>query len=584
VTIIGGRGTGKSMLLDTLFHTFNREDKDTRLSDFQPIPFSIRLRKGTSEEEEFTLSEEPEQFEYLHVRQGHVKGLVDRPLDLHKEVLRLLGPSAFTPDPLFEEELAGRNEQIAQFREFLFLRNEAGELVNSIEYHERQIRQHQALLKTLTTDETKQQVQEYTENSKRMSFYEILVQDLTRLRGDLNEFSSNVNESIEAINNRLAEIESLNVSQIDFSQQLGQVEALLDLASTKQVELRENNTKIEAELAKKGFKGDIANLLSKADAYQRAVQQSQEAIKKVENTRKRVINLSQERRDSVDRIKQELDAECGDIGVRFEKKQAGVDQLSSDHKKLLQSLLRDIDISGAIVFDKDRFLEGMWDYIDGRKFRSTTTKTKNERLAETLGVKSADDFFQLIAGEPIIQIDSDASPVAIEKFVNAPDIFYEGKEKEFFDYLFLRKQRDKYLRIVPTVKYQEKDLQRVSVGQRGTFYLCLKLATESFSTPFVFDQPEDDLDNQFIIDQLLPIFREIKKYRQVIIATHNANLVINADSEQIIIATNQDEVLTYEKGSLENSSIRKKICNILEGGEKAFLRRERRYGIRQPTR
>jgi predicted ATPase len=112
----------------------------------------------------------------------------------------------------------------------------------------------------------------------------------------------------------------------------------------------------------------------------------------------------------------------------------------------------------------------------------------------------------------------------------------------------------------------------------------LKLATESFSTPFIFDQPEDDLDNEFIIDHLLPIFREIKKYRQVIIATHNANLVVNADSEQVIIATNRDEILTYDAGSLENPTIRTRICDILEGGEKAFLKREKRYGILQPVR
>lgn len=128
--------------------------------------------------------------------------------------------------------------------------------------------------------------------------------------------------------------------------------------------------------------------------------------------------------------------------------------------------------------------------------------------------------------------------------------------------------------------YQEKDLQRISVGQRGTFYLCLKLATESFSTPFLFDQPEDDLDNEFIIKNLIPIFREVKKYRQVIIVTHNANFVVNADSDQIVVATNQNEVLSYEAGALEDLAIRERICDILEGGKKAFLNREQRYGIR----
>ncbi len=52
----------------------------------------------------------------------------------------------------------------------------------------------------------------------------------------------------------------------------------------------------------------------------------------------------------------------------------------------------------------------------------------------------------------------------------------------------------------------------LSVGQRGTFFLCMKLATDPFGSPFIFDQPEDDLDNEFIVQKLVPIFRKIKKY------------------------------------------------------------------------
>jgi len=83
----------------------------------------------------------------------------------------------------------------------------------------------------------------------------------------------------------------------------------------------------------------------------------------------------------------------------------------------------------------------------------------------------------------------------------------------------------------------------------------MKLATDPFGSPFVFDQPEDDLDNRFIMTELVPLFRKIKKYRQVIIATHNANLVVNADAEQVIVANNEEEELSYISGSIENTSI-----------------------------
>ena len=71
----------------------------------------------------------------------------------------------------------------------------------------------------------------------------------------------------------------------------------------------------------------------------------------------------------------------------------------------------------------------------------------------------------------------------------------------------------------------------------------------------------------------------LKKYRQVIIITHNANLVINADAEQVIVAKNDNEKLKYTSGSLENIEINKQICEILEGGKEAFKNRERKYGF-----
>ncbi len=79
------------------------------------------------------------------------------------------------------------------------------------------------------------------------------------------------------------------------------------------------------------------------------------------------------------------------------------------------------------------------------------------------------------------------------------------------------------------------------------------------------------------MQNLISLFKELKQYRQVIIVTHNANLVVNADAEQIIVAANLDGKLSYLSGSLENSNINYKICKILEGGEIAFEKRRRKY-------
>lgn len=85
------------------------------------------------------------------------------------------------------------------------------------------------------------------------------------------------------------------------------------------------------------------------------------------------------------------------------------------------------------------------------------------------------------------------------------------------------------------------------------------------------------MDNQFIMFDLLSIFKELKKFRQIIIVTHNANLVVNADSEQVIVANNIDNKLSYFSGALENPKIIKDVCNVLEGGKAAFDLRRNRY-------
>ena len=73
--------------------------------------------------------------------------------------------------------------------------------------------------------------------------------------------------------------------------------------------------------------------------------------------------------------------------------------------------------------------------------------------------------------------------------------------------------------------------------------------------------------------------RNAKTKRQVIIATNNANLIVNTDAEQVIVADFEDNEIRYDSGSLENLQIREGIIPILEGGEEAFHKREAKYGI-----
>lgn len=136
------------------------------------------------------------------------------------------------------------------------------------------------------------------------------------------------------------------------------------------------------------------------------------------------------------------------------------------------------------------------------------------------------------------------------------------------------------------LRYNGTELDKLSPGTKGIVLLILYLAMDAEdSMPLVVDQPEENLDSESIYSLLSHYFRSAKLQRQVIVITHNPNLVINTDSDQVIVAsadrlTGAFPTFSYSSGGLEDPEIRKKVCLILEGGEAAFLRREARYAIK----
>lgn len=137
------------------------------------------------------------------------------------------------------------------------------------------------------------------------------------------------------------------------------------------------------------------------------------------------------------------------------------------------------------------------------------------------------------------------------------------------------------------IAYEGTDITKLSPGTRGIVLLLLYLALDqSDHRPLIIDQPEENLDPKSIFDELVSLFVAAKAKRQVIMVTHNANLVINTDADQIIVASagphspGELPSITYQSGGLEDADMRKHVCDILEGGEAAFKERARRLRVR----
>ncbi len=127
-----------------------------------------------------------------------------------------------------------------------------------------------------------------------------------------------------------------------------------------------------------------------------------------------------------------------------------------------------------------------------------------------------------------------------------------------------------------------RPLERLSAGQRSTAILLLALLESE--GPLILDQPEDDLDNRFIYEGVVRRLRDTKEQRQFLIATHNANIPVLGDAEQIIIlAAEQDgdriRAQVAQRGSIDDDDLHGPLEDVVEGGREAFERRKQKYGF-----
>lgn len=160
---------------------------------------------------------------------------------------------------------------------------------------------------------------------------------------------------------------------------------------------------------------------------------------------------------------------------------------------------------------------------------------------------------------------------------------FRAWSKQFAHWLF----GTEHIAVRYEISYDGVDIRKLSPGTRGIVLLLLYLALDdSDDRPLIIDQPEENLDPKSVYDELVALFIAAKAKRQVIMVTHNANLVINTDADQIIVAEAGPHPsgglppISYVAGGLENAAIRKAVCDILEGGEAAFRERARRLRVR----
>ncbi|KQU72431.1 ABC transporter [Aminobacter sp. DSM 101952] len=147
---------------------------------------------------------------------------------------------------------------------------------------------------------------------------------------------------------------------------------------------------------------------------------------------------------------------------------------------------------------------------------------------------------------------------------------------EVYDFIFgLEYLEPKY-----TLLFQDTQIEQLSPGQRGALLLIFYLLVDKGRNPIVLDQPEENLDNETVVSLLVPVLEQAKQNRQIIMVTHNPNLAVVCDAEQIIFAEfdrKENPKIIYVSGAIEAPLINKHVVTVLEGTKPAFNNRSQKY-------
>lgn len=152
-----------------------------------------------------------------------------------------------------------------------------------------------------------------------------------------------------------------------------------------------------------------------------------------------------------------------------------------------------------------------------------------------------------------------------------------GEPQDILDFLYGMS----YLEPRYSLTFDGQEISQLSPGERGLLLLVFYLLVDKDDIPIIIDQPEENLDNQTIFKVLVKCIKAAKQRRQVIMVTHNPNLAVVCDAEQIIYATcdKSNNAFNYISGGIESPAIKSIVVEVLEGTEPAFKNRKRKYGL-----
>jgi len=418
VSIIGGRGEGKSMLVDYLSAVFK---KGTKKSFIPNDKFIINYTKSSLSKENFNYSADSldKNLDYLYVPQNELEQVTDpeTPEKLKEHLFKLLNIEETRFDNQLDSEVSNSLKEILDFKEWL-LEKKNGIYINSKKIINDELKNINELVDNLSTLETKSKIEEFTKNLSQIQSNLSEIEKIKSLNANIISFDKKFKETNKKLKRPIRKFDAENLEKDIKSRERFYI-AIIN-------KLKKKNFGISQSI-RAFYKGDIESLLQDSEAYQlkksileSQIQTHKETFNKAFSEKKNLMGLIKDINSEYNNHSDEIDKKWNDFeSTKFntqEKKQIFSDLISSCG----------IEIKGEMYFDKIEFYKGLRNQINGTKWRTKNSSGEVESYFKIVDFKS---FYKFINSR------------LLKDFKDRNEYYYDG----LLSYFLLYKNRMNYL-------------------------------------------------------------------------------------------------------------------------------------------
>ena len=579
--------------LETLCNELNVEgsgafDQELRAVIFSHIPVADRIGKSSLDELLTYLSEET--FDRINALKGELS-------KLNREVALLEEESSPEHKREIEKRLTARLKDLETLKAAepkKVLQPEADPATQKVaETLQEKIGTLRALIKELEA-----RVEESQQERKNLvSKVTILDKTVKRLENFEESYRALVRESASDLSGLGIDLAHVLKVDLDFEPLRATRKRLAADEAKAQSHLDDHNDRSAvARLA--ATKKEIAGLQSQLDAptrrYQEYITAHKEWLDSVEKTEKdtddansiATLQATLRRLAELPAHIQELTAKrmavCKDIYSRisdlkqhYKHLYRPVQDFITGHRTLAES----IQLSFDVRISEGNVVDGILEWLNRAKsgsFQGAEEGAGRLRLLAKRHNFDSVEGLEAFLTELTQALHSDIRQGPVKPASPAAQLRTGRSVGDFYDYLFgLSFLTPRY-----ALKMEGKELFELSPGERGLLLLLFYLLVEKSEGPLILDQPEENLDNETVNEVLVPSIQRAKRWRQIIIVTHNPNLAVVADADQIIVASidkRSSYEVSYRSGALENPDVNGHVVTYLEGTLPAFMKRDQKY-------